>query len=453
MGLSTHHLSARDGDVAACLAIPTERLDAADPRGLTALHLAALHGHVGCVQTLLDRGARVDVETCMALSEESRLDRDRAKKLAVPRTGDDLGLSLVMDRQATPLHLAAVTGRVEVLLLLLRAGADAVHCTTGGATALHHAARAGALGCVTALLASGHPVDAALRTQMVPAWFDADMTPLHGAAERGALEVVDALLDAGADASKRTRTGCGALFFAARSGRLAVVARLSAAGARVTPPLHRYDDPLFEVIVRGADDCVAPLLAAGAAVNGVIRHEGEGYINAPPLRVATVHGRTRVMDILRQAGAGEPTYADLDDAVLHGDCAAVSRRLAAGERPKPRAEGETSALAQAVILGSVEIVRVLLESGEDPEPPLVRDMEHRDGISLLHRAALGLPVGYHPVEIVLHREACLQIARVLIEAGVDPRTVDRHGNAPRHYAERNGFAPMQELLAAAEASC
>lgn len=58
----------------ACAAIPSERRDEADPRGLTSLHLAALRGHAGCVQVLLERGARVEVQTRMALSQAILID-------------------------------------------------------------------------------------------------------------------------------------------------------------------------------------------------------------------------------------------------------------------------------------------------------------------------------------------------------------------------------------------
>ncbi len=432
--LSPNHLAARDGDVARCTSLPSAVLDEADPRGLTALHLAALNGHAACVRVLLERGAQVEPCTTMALCPESRLDRDRAKRLAVPRTEPDLGVLLVMDRHATPLHFAAAAGHTEVAAALLAAQANASAETLGGATPLHYAS--GSADLVAALLAHGAAVDAALRSQAVPAWFDAGMTALHGAAERGALDVVEALLAAGADASKRTKTGCGALFFAARSGSRAILERLVQAGARVEPPLHAHDDPLLEAIVRGAEDCIAPLLAAGAVAKG--------------LPAALRYARTEAVAILRAAGAPEPHYQDLDDAIASGDAGEVERRIALGERPKPRAEADTSPLEHAVTLGSVAMVRMLLAIGEDPEPSLARDHQHRDGISLLHRACLGTAVGHRPIETALHRAACVQIAQLLLAAGVDPRTTDRHGNVPVHYAERNGFSAMQELLAALE---
>ncbi|RYZ68215.1 MAG: ankyrin repeat domain-containing protein, partial [Proteobacteria bacterium] len=291
MALSLQHRAALEGDADACAAIPLEHLDDADARGLCCLHLASLAGHEAIVRVLLERGASLAPETTVVLSPVSRLDRDRAKNLGLPRTADDLGDCPLVDRGATALHLACARGHAGVVACLLAAGGDPAAPTTFGATPLHLAARAGSLSCVQRLLERGVTVDATLSSQAVPGFYDAGVTALHAAAERGALDVVDALLEAGADATLRTRTGCGALFFAARSARADVVRRLVEAGAVVGAPRAAHDDPLREAILRNAEDCIAPLLAAGASAQGVFaaeesRHRAPVLLLAPPLAAA-----------------------------------------------------------------------------------------------------------------------------------------------------------------------
>ena len=140
---------------------------------------------------------------------------------------EDLAATLVMDRKATPLHLASARGHGEVVEVLVAARAKIAPKTASGVTPLHCAAQAGSILAVRGLLRHRHPVDPPIRSRSVDGWLDAGMTPLHAAADRGALEIVQALLDAGADPNRHTKLGYSALFFGARSSNPAVLERRS----------------------------------------------------------------------------------------------------------------------------------------------------------------------------------------------------------------------------------
>lgn len=133
-------------------------------------------------------------------------------------------------------------------------------------TLLHLAAAGADLVMVRGLLERGAPIEAR-------GHFDA--TPLHRAANAaggGAELVVDALLDAGADPDARQSDGSTALHVAVWSGRVEVVERLPAAGAR-TDLLGgeggRRVTPLRLARDRGATRSEALLHAHGAPLGGV----------------------------------------------------------------------------------------------------------------------------------------------------------------------------------------
>ena len=120
-----------------------------------------------------------------------------------------------MDPNGHGFVLAASLGHLEVVRLLLEAGADKHAVDTEGDTALSAAAQEGHLEVVRMLLEAGADKEAALTD---------GATALHFAAQDGHFEVVRLLLEAGADKDAATFHGSRALHLAAQNGSRAIVA-------------------------------------------------------------------------------------------------------------------------------------------------------------------------------------------------------------------------------------
>lgn len=120
----------------------------------------------------------------------------------------------------TPLHLAAFFGHAEIVVRLLRAGADhTVQARSAQGNSALHAAIAGRLqlAAVTALLSAGAD----------PAAVDRHgYAPIHLAASRGDRAVAELLLACGADPGVQTRDGKRAADIAMDRGYAEVAAWL-----------------------------------------------------------------------------------------------------------------------------------------------------------------------------------------------------------------------------------
>ena len=121
---------------------------------------------------------------------------------------------VVPSRNKNALQIAANSGHVECVALLLEAGANKDAANSDGITALHRAARMGHAQVVQLLLEAGADKNAA----------DSDRrTGLHFAAQHGHREVVHLLLAAGAIKDGANNDRETALHLAASHGHLRVV--------------------------------------------------------------------------------------------------------------------------------------------------------------------------------------------------------------------------------------
>ena len=129
------------------------------------------------------------------------------------------GASPDAEKHGTALVAAAYNGHLDVVKVLVRAGAklEATN-SSDGVTALMWAAGEGKDDCVEFLLGAGADVHAAN---------ELGDTALHRAARWGQLQCARLLVGAGADAAKRNMAGQTALAAAQEAGKYKVAALLS----------------------------------------------------------------------------------------------------------------------------------------------------------------------------------------------------------------------------------
>jgi len=186
----------RKGDGAAILSLVASDpalLNARGDDGVPAVRLAMYYRHPEIAQTLIQRGATLEIHDAAAAGEMQRL-----RELA---TGDAALVNSLSTDGATPLGLAAFFGQREAVEFLLDHGAQIDMRATNPAfpfTPLHSAMSAGHKAIAGLLLARGADVN--VRE-------GGGMTVLHEAAGQGNLEYLQMLLERGANPSAKTDDG------------------------------------------------------------------------------------------------------------------------------------------------------------------------------------------------------------------------------------------------------
>ena len=257
-------------DVMACLAMGADVNVQA--RGETPLYLAAHHGDIGVIQTLIDAGADVNAQNRIG---------DTALRLAALLAEDVAVIQALLDAGADPnsqdeggmfpLESAAFGNDnfPAVMEALLTAGADlnlraidGISDRTGN-TALHSAAwsTSDRAHVMRALIDGGLDVDARNSN---------GVTPLMRARS---LANAEFLLEMGADARRRDVEGYTILHHAAYNLRLLsdtvsleLVVRLVDAGADLNARTEGGETPLHRAAANGAPEMIAALVAHGADV-------------------------------------------------------------------------------------------------------------------------------------------------------------------------------------------
>jgi ankyrin repeat protein len=190
--------------------------------GYSALHVAALRGNLATVTALLAKGANPNAQT--------------TKGSPVRRFGSQWALPSTLIG-ATPLFVAAIYEEVDIVRVMLQAGASPAIGLPNGITPL--------------LAAAGTAVEKQTRPSDLARWnvLDSD-TPSVPRAEPDVHEIANLLLDAGADVNHASETGDTALHAAAAGSMLSVIQLLADRGANLDAKNKQGATPLTMTVPR-----------------------------------------------------------------------------------------------------------------------------------------------------------------------------------------------------------
>ena len=383
--------------------------------GATALHWAAHRNNEEIAQTLLDAGADANVS-------------------------NELG--------ATALWLAASNGSKPLVEKLLAAGASPNVRLKMGETPLMSASRAGSARTVSLLLNAGADVNAVEEER--------GQTALMWAVAQSHSAVTELLLRHGADLSIRSKVwyqlentagntnpsgnfkmahgGSSAMMFAARTGDIETTKVLLEAGADLNDTAASGVNALTQAAHSGHEELAIYLLEQGADPNAM----EAGYT---PLHAAVLRGEVTLVRELLNHGA------IIDTPVEHGT---PGRRFSADYSIRSQLIGR-DAFWMAAKYGEVEILQILLEAGADP---LVID---ENGVTAL-QVAMGNSgssldwrrdrIGNEELDSEDEERGTLELAKILIDEGVDVNAADNRGRNALHHAVLKDFPSVVEFLVA-----
>src|SRR5690606_12908158 len=273
---------------------------------------------------------------------------------------------------ATAMGLAAEVADTEILRLLLDAGADPDSPNPEGQTALMAVARTGNVEAAKLLLDRGATVDARER------W--GGQTALMWASARRHPEMIELLLAHGADVDARSlhrdyqrrvtaegrpknldSGGFTPLLYAARENCIACVDVLLANGADIDLPDPDGVSPLLLAIMNVNWDLAKRLIEAGADVNQWDIYGEAPLFTAVNLRSRVDGGRASIDPV------NETTGIEIVRMLLERGADPNMQLLfrPAGLRGSTNTRGSTP-LIRAAANGDLEVVRLLLEHGADP---------------------------------------------------------------------------------------
>jgi ankyrin repeat protein len=367
----------------------------------------------------------------------------------------------------TPLLEASRYGDAATVKALLEGGADVARAAREGETPLMAASRAGSAASVELLLEHGADVNAVELLQ--------EQTALMWAAAEGHVGVVDVLLKNGADPNRKARAselttrstrtdypsgGFTALHWAVRDGDEPVVRRLVEGGADLTLTNADGATPMMLAIINDRFDLAAKLLELGADAN-----DGSLYY-AMEMRDATTDWRARDGSRLRVDHPNQLTALDLAKVLLEAGADPDKPVNAQMHNTSMCCDPKANATPfyRAAVAADVEALRLMLDYDPDfawvPEsiktgPRQPGNTGGKTALMVAMNGGKGVGMAGGPGDI---REGTappfrevgnrnpVDAVKLLLEAGADPDAKTPDGDTALHLAAFDGKLDIVRAL-------
>uniref|UniRef100_A0A8C2MIP5 Ankyrin repeat domain 27 n=1 Tax=Cricetulus griseus TaxID=10029 RepID=A0A8C2MIP5_CRIGR len=260
----------------------TCRLDIGNEKGDTALHIAARWGYQGIIETLLQNGAPTEIQNrlketplkcalnskILSILEAHRLSSERRPRPSeVPAQSPTRSVDSISQGSSTSSFSSVSTSlrqeevrkdHREKLAKVPASGLGVNVTNQDGSSPLHMAALHGRTDLVSLLLKHGAYSGARNTSQAVP---------LHLACQQGHFQVVKCLLDSNAKPDKKDLGGNTPLIYACSGGHHEVAALLLQHGASINASNNRGNTALHEAVMGRHALVVELLLFHGASVD------------------------------------------------------------------------------------------------------------------------------------------------------------------------------------------
>lgn len=384
----------------------------------------------------------------------------------------------------TPLHWAAHWDELEVVKLLLAAGANAKAANRYGVTPLHEASLVADVPMMEALLKAGATPDSGYGAGETPLMIAArtgnvnavkllvehqaaingaeefrGQTPLMFAAAENHADVVKFLIDHGAEVNAhsakfnfgdvkmagggafmdRPEGGLTPLFFAARQGAIETANVLLAAGADMNISETQYGfTPLMTAIFNGHYDFASMLIEKGADVN-----DGSVYLTVEMRNLAFYKNRPNPPD-------KDKNVRSVDVLKMLLDRGADVNNVYSKKIPPREAQGDIKVTAGATPLfratksTDLPAIRLLMEKGANPS---ISTNDHTT--PLMVAAGMGAPLAATEDTLTgTDKGDPLDAIKLFVQAGADVNAGNDLGFTAIHYAAQTGRDRIVEFLAA-----